>query len=40
MSGNVPGAQWAKLIVNCAFNALSAIAQKPFGPLRAATGVD
>lgn len=40
LSGNVAGAQWAKLIVNCAFNALSAIAQKPFGPLRAAASVE
>ena len=40
LSGNVIGAQWAKLIVNCAFNPLSAIAQLPFGPLLQGAGVD
>lgn len=33
VSDNVAGALWAKLIVNCAYNALSAIAQKPYGKL-------
>lgn len=33
VSDNVMGALWAKLIVNCAYNALSAIAQKPYGKL-------
>lgn len=33
LSDNLAGAQWAKLIVNCAYNALSAIAQLPFGQL-------
>ena len=36
----MPGAQWAKLIVNCAYNALSAIAQLPFGPLLRGEGID
>ena len=39
-SDNVLGAQWAKLIVNCAYNALSAIAQLPFGPLLRGEGID
>jgi 2-dehydropantoate 2-reductase len=33
VSGNVMGALWAKLIVNCAYNALSAIVQQPYGKL-------
>ncbi len=33
VSDNVDGALWAKLIVNCAYNALSAIAQQPYGRL-------
>jgi 2-dehydropantoate 2-reductase len=33
ISDNVAGALWAKLIVNCAYNALSAIAQLPYGRL-------
>lgn len=33
VSDNVMGALWAKLIVNCAYNAMSAIAQKPYGKL-------
>jgi 2-dehydropantoate 2-reductase len=33
ISGNVMGALWAKLIVNCAYNALSAITQRPYGEL-------
>ena len=39
LSGNVTGAQWAKLIVNCAYNPLSAIARLPFGPLLQGAGV-
>jgi len=31
ISDNVDGALWAKLIVNCAYNAISAIAQLPYG---------
>ncbi len=39
LSDNVAGAQWAKLIVNCAYNALSGIAQLPFGRLLQGEGV-
>ena len=31
VSANVRGALWAKLIINCAYNALSAIVQQPYG---------
>ncbi len=31
ISDNVRGALWAKLIINCAYNAISAIAQQPYG---------
>jgi 2-dehydropantoate 2-reductase len=31
VSGNVRGALWMKLIINCAYNAVSAIAQRPYG---------
>lgn len=31
ISDNVRGALWLKLILNCAYNAVSAIAQKPYG---------
>ncbi len=31
ISSNVRGALWLKLILNCAYNAISAIAQKPYG---------
>lgn len=40
VSGNVAGALWAKLILNCAYNALSAIAQMPYGPLWRSAGVE
>jgi 2-dehydropantoate 2-reductase len=33
ISDNVEGVLWAKLIVNCAYNALSAITQLPYGKL-------
>jgi 2-dehydropantoate 2-reductase len=33
VSSNVAGMLWAKLIVNCACNAVSAIAQQPYGVL-------
>jgi 2-dehydropantoate 2-reductase len=33
ISDNVIGALWAKLVVNCAYNALSAIARMPYGEL-------
>ena len=39
ISENVAGALWAKLIVNCAYNALSAITQLPYGKLVARPGV-
>ena len=31
VSGSVRGALWAKLVINCAYNALSAIVQQPYG---------
>lgn len=31
LSDNVRGALWAKLVINCAYNALSAIVQQPYG---------
>ncbi len=31
VSDNVRGALWGKLIINCAYNAVSAIAQRPYG---------
>lgn len=40
VSDNVLGALWAKLIVNCAYNALSAIAQMPYGRLVQSEGVE
>ncbi len=39
VSANVRGALWAKLILNCAYNALSAIARIPYGRLVLAPGV-
>jgi 2-dehydropantoate 2-reductase len=39
ISDNVVGALWAKLIVNCAYNALSAIAQMPYGQLVQGEGI-
>jgi 2-dehydropantoate 2-reductase len=39
ISDNVAGAQWAKLIVNCAYNALSAITQLPYGRLVQGEGI-
>jgi len=40
ISDNVIGALWAKLILNCAYNALSAIARQPYGKLVQAAGVN
>ncbi|BAO29948.1 ketopantoate reductase family protein [Sulfuritalea hydrogenivorans] len=40
ISDNVAGALWAKLIVNCAYNALSAITQLPYGRLVQGDGVE
>jgi 2-dehydropantoate 2-reductase len=39
VSDNVIGALWAKLVVNCAYNALSAITQLPYGRLVKGEGV-
>jgi 2-dehydropantoate 2-reductase len=39
VSDNVIGALWAKLIVNCAYNALSAITQLPYGRLVQGAGI-
>jgi 2-dehydropantoate 2-reductase len=39
ISSNVRGALWAKLILNCAYNALSAIAHVPYGQLVKGEGV-
>ncbi|MCY0385775.1 2-dehydropantoate 2-reductase [Robbsia sp. Bb-Pol-6] len=39
VSDNVRGALWAKLTINCAYNALSAITQLPYGRLVAGVGV-
>ncbi|VTU18768.1 ketopantoate reductase family protein [Variovorax sp. PBL-E5] len=39
MSDNVRGSLWAKLILNCAYNALSAVSQLPYGVLVKGVGV-
>ncbi|MFM9879781.1 MAG: ketopantoate reductase family protein [Burkholderiaceae bacterium] len=39
ISANVRGELWAKLIINCAYNALSAVAQMPYGRLVQMPGV-
>lgn len=39
VSGNVAGALWAKLILNCAYNAMSAVARLPYGELVQGQGV-
>ena len=39
ISGNVRGELWAKLILNCAYNAVSAIAQLPYGKTVSSLGV-
>lgn len=39
-SDNVAGALWVKLIVNCAYNALSAITQLPYGRLVQGEGIE
>jgi 2-dehydropantoate 2-reductase len=38
-SSNVRGALWLKLILNCAYNAISAIARKPYGETTYSVGV-
>ncbi|VTU34952.1 2-dehydropantoate 2-reductase [Variovorax sp. PBL-H6] len=40
VSDNVTGALWAKLILNCAYNAISAITQLPYGVLSRGEGVE
>ena len=40
VSDNVNGELWAKLVVNCAFNAMSAITQLPYGRLILGEGVE
>jgi 2-dehydropantoate 2-reductase len=40
VSDNVVGALWAKLVLNCAYNALSAITQLPYGQLVQGEGVE
>jgi 2-dehydropantoate 2-reductase len=39
ISDNVRGALWTKLVLNCAYNALSAITQMPYGKLAQGEGV-
>ncbi len=39
VSSNVRGALWAKLILNCAYNAVSAITQLPYGKTSVGVGV-
>jgi 2-dehydropantoate 2-reductase len=39
LSDNVRGALWAKLILNCAYNALSALGRRPYGELVLRPGV-
>jgi 2-dehydropantoate 2-reductase len=39
VSENAEGALWAKMILNCAYNALSAIVQKPYGEVIGGIGV-
>jgi 2-dehydropantoate 2-reductase len=39
ISDNVRGALWAKLVLNCAYNALSAITQLPYGQLVKGAGI-
>ncbi|MBE2259781.1 MAG: 2-dehydropantoate 2-reductase [Candidatus Accumulibacter sp.] len=40
VSDNVAGALWAKLLLNCVYNALSAISQLPYGRLVQGEGVE
>jgi 2-dehydropantoate 2-reductase len=39
LSDNIAGALWEKLVVNCAYNALSALANLPYGRMIAGTGI-
>jgi len=40
ISGNIQGVLWTKLIINCAYNALSAITTLPYGKLVQHAGVE
>lgn len=40
ISDNVAGALWTKLILNCAYNAISALTQMPYGVLWQTAGVE
>jgi len=40
LSENVAGELWAKLVLNCAYNALSAISQLPYGRLVQGEGIE
>jgi len=40
LNADIDGELWAKLILNCAYNALSAITQLPYGVLRRSEGVE
>lgn len=40
VSDDVRGALWAKLVLNCAYNALSAVSQRPYGELVRGAGVN
>ena len=40
VSGNIDGVLWTKLIINCAYNALSAITALPYGILVQQPGVE
>jgi len=40
ISDNVEGALWGKLAVNCAYNAVSALSQAPYGRMIVSPGID
>jgi 2-dehydropantoate 2-reductase len=40
VSDNVRGALWVKLVINCAYNAVSAIAQRPYGENVGSEGIE
>lgn len=40
LAGDVDAALWSKLVLNCAYNALSAISRLPYGRLRRGEGVE
>ena len=40
ISARINGALWGKLVINCAYNALSAITQLPYGRLVAGAGIE